>query len=138
MTGAAGVTRVKRLTRGDRTKEEKNIGEHVLNQMRKFIQQDPQLQLLIGNIEEVFSGSSIISSVLRMISYQQYPDSRAILTENFPFDLKFVQEWRMKSFMEDVIKFGAGSVRKERLFVVGHQGSGKTSLVHSVRSGDQF
>ena len=85
------------------------------------------------NIEEIVTGNSITSIVLRMILYQRYPNHRAYLSENFPLDFKFVEESRIISFMEDVIKFGAGSVRKDRLFVVGHQGSGKTSLVHSIR-----
>ena len=105
----------------------------IVNELKKFMQHDPKLQLLTENIEEVVTGNSIISSVLRMICYQRYSYTRTILSQQFPFDLKFVEKSRMISFMEDVIKFGAGSVRKERLFVVGHQGSGKTSLVHSVR-----
>ena len=113
--------------------QEKKKMENILNDLKRFIEQDPELQLQIGNIEEVVTGNSVISSVLRMISYQQYPDSRTTLAEKFPFDLQFFESSRIISFMEDVIKFGAGSVRKERLFVVGHQGSGKTSLVHSVR-----
>ena len=107
--------------------------ENILIDLRRFIQQDPELQLQIGDIEEAVTGNSVMSSVLRMISYQQYPDSRTTLTEIFPFDLQFLESSRIVNFMEDVIKFGAGSVRKERLFVVGHQGSGKTSLIHSVR-----
>ena len=113
--------------------QEKKKMESILNNLRRFIQQDPELELQIGDIEEAVTGNSVISSVLRMISYQQYPDSRTTLAEKFPFDLQFLEPSRIVSFMEDVIKFGAGSVRKERLFVVGHQGSGKTSLVHSVR-----
>ena len=116
----------------DQNQENKGM-ENVLKDLRKFIQQDPDLQLLIGDIEEAVTGNSVISSILRMISYQQYPDSRITLAEGFPFDLQFLESSRIISFMEDVIKFGAGSVRKERLFVIGHQGSGKTSLVHSVR-----
>ena len=107
--------------------------ESILNDMRKFIQQDPELNLQIGDIEEVVTGNSVISSVLRMIIYQQFPEFRTTLAEKFPFDLQFLEPSRIVSFMEDVIKFGAESVRKERLFVVGHQGSGKTSLIHSVR-----
>ena len=113
--------------------QEKKKMENILNDLKRFIEQDPELQLQIGNIEEVVTGNSVISSVLRMIAYQQYPDSRTTLTEYFPFDLKLVEKARVISFMEDVLKFGAASVRKERLFVVGHQGSGKTSLVHSIR-----
>ena len=102
--------------------------------MRKFIQQDPELQLQIGDIEEAVTGNSIISSVLTMIYYyQQNPNTRTTLSKMFPINLKIVEESKIISFMEDVIKFGAVSVRKERLFVVGHQGSGKTSLVYSVR-----
>ena len=98
--------------------------------IRELIQHDLELEPLLEKIED---SNSIISSILRMICYQKYPNTRTTLSENFPFDLKFVEKSRMISFMEDVIKFGAGSVRKERVFVVGHQGSGKTSLVHSVR-----
>ena len=112
--------------------EENKKMEKILKEMGKFIQQDSELQLQIGDIEEVVTGNSVISSILRMISYHQYPDSRTTLAEKFPFDVQFLESSRIISFMEDVIKFGAGSVRKERLFVVGHQGSGKTSLVHSV------
>ena len=102
--------------------------------MRDFIKQDPLLQ--IGDVEEVLSGKSIISTVLRMIAYHTVPGMRTSLDTFFQSEVRFVgedAEARIINFVEDLIKFGATSVRKERLFMVGHQGSGKTSLVHSLR-----
>ena len=102
--------------------------------MRQFLTQDPTLA--IGNVEEVLGGNSLMSSVLRMIAYQTIPEMRTTLAADFPSEVRFVgekAETRIISFVEDVIKFGATSVRKERVFLVGHQGSGKTSLAHSVR-----
>ena len=103
--------------------------------MRDFIKLDPLLR--IENVEQVLSGKSLVSSVLRMIAYQTFPGMRTTLDTFFQSEVRFLgdgAEARIIHFIEDVIKFGATSVRRERLFMVGHQGSGKTSLVHSLRS----
>ena len=93
------------------------------------------------NIDQVLNGTSIVSVVMRMIAYETVPEMRDSLNQNFPSEIRFVGEDAyagIVNFIKDVIERGAMSVSKERLFIVGHQGSGKTSLAHSLRCGAGF
>ena len=71
-----------------------------------------------------------------MIAYQNVPTVRATLDKKFPSELRYNgdnADEKIIQFIEDILKFGSTTVRKERLFMVGHQGSGKSSLVRSLR-----
>ena len=103
-----------------------------LEEMRKLVGECG----LADSIEEALSGKSVVSIILRMIAYQTVPAVRDTLDKDFPSEVRYKGEdgdEQIINFIQDVIKFGATSVRKERIFFVGHQGSGKTSLAHSLR-----
>ena len=92
---------------------------------------------MIMKYQKHLNGYSILSNIYRMILYKTVPSMREDLDKHFPSEVRFVGEdadRRIIHFIEDVIRFGTASVRKARLFMVGHQGSGKTSLAHSLRS----
>ena len=40
---------------------------------------------------------------------------------------------KIRSSIKDILKFGANHVKRDRVFITGHQGSGKTSLIQSIR-----
>ena len=82
---------------------------------------------------ELLMNKSVPSSVVRVIASSTVPALGRKLKTIFPDDPNIVVREDIVTFIEDLRKYGTTSVKKERLFCVGHQGSGKTSLIHSLR-----
>ena len=85
------------------------------------------------NFTELLRNKSVPSSVVRVIASSTVPALGRKLKTIFPDDPNIVSSEDIVTFIEDLRKYGTTSVKKERLFCVGHQGSGKTSLIHSLR-----
>ena len=85
------------------------------------------------NFTELLRNKSVPSSVVRVIASSTVPALGRKLKTIFPDDPNIVVREDIVTFIEDLRKYGTTSVKKERLFCVGHQGSGKTSLIHSLR-----
>ena len=49
-----------------------------------------------------------------------------------PFDAINTQQ-KLSNYIGEIVESGSTYLRKVRLFTIGHQGAGKTSLIHSVR-----
>ena len=94
----------------------------------------------LPEIEEISYSSSVnsdslISSVLLLFMYILLPARRFIFESKFPdipFDAINTKK-KLDSYISEIIESGSTCIRKVRLFTIGHQGSGKTSLIHSVR-----
>ena len=104
------------------------------------ISQSELRQLNIPELAEItysspISSESLISTVLLLFIYILFPGVR------FLFPLKFPQipftaintKKKLDNYINKIVESGSTCIRKVRLFTIGHQGSGKTSLIHSVR-----
>lgn len=82
------------------------------------------------------SSESPVSSVLLLFLYILLPTKmRQIFISKFPnvpFTAINTLE-KLLDYIKESIESGSTSTRKIRLLTIGHQGSGKTSLIHSVR-----
>ena len=81
------------------------------------------------------SSDSFISSVLVLFLYILLPTMRKIFESTFsnvPFTAINTLS-KLLDYIEEIVKSGSTCIRKVRLFTIGHQGVGKTSLIHSVR-----
>merc|ERR1739848_851701 len=82
----------------------------------------------------------IVSNILRKISFKAIRKLRSLLIRDFPSESleTFDTTEKVVSFTQEVLKFGASHVNRDRVFITGHQGSGKTSLSHSIRRNEPF
>ena len=81
------------------------------------------------------SSDSLISTVLLLLLNIILPPMRKIFLSTFshiPFSA-INTKLKLSNYIREILKPGATCVRKVRLFTIGHQGAGKTSLLHSVR-----
>ena len=83
-------------------------------------------------------GGDIISTVIRLILYILCVDIRPSLEKEFPGDQYKTINTIMKviTYLKDIMQSGSSSVsrdRRSRLFITGHQGCGKSSLIHYLR-----
>ena len=62
-------------------------------------------------------------------SYREY---LRCVSPNIPFEALNSAD-RIMNYIQDIIKSGSKCLRRKRIFTVGHQGSGKSSLLHSMR-----
>ena len=83
-------------------------------------------------------GNSPAEDVAKIIQYfysdkdSSYRQKLEIQNPNIPFESLNSAD-RILHYLEDIIKTGSEIFRKNRMFTVGHQGSGKTSQIHSMR-----
>ena len=106
----------------------------ILSTLKEWTSIQPDSRSPPKNIE-FLQGTSIVSSIIRMIAYHMVPTLRSSLSRNFPTEIRFEGNGaheKIINYIEDVINQGAIHP-KGRLFIVGHQGSGKTSLAYSLR-----
>ena len=75
------------------------------------------------------------SSILLLLLYIMMPDMRSDLESEFPqipFDSINTKK-KLFDYIGEIIKSGSNCIRKVRLFAIGHQGAGKSSLLHSIK-----
>ena len=79
---------------------------------------------------------SLLTTSLKIIHYfygdEHYREYLRESSPTIPFEALNSEE-RIKNYMDDIIKSGTTCLRRKRIFTVGHQGSGKSSLLHSMR-----
>ena len=80
----------------------------------------------------------IVSTVIRLILYSLCLDIRPSLEKEFPEDqYKIINNiTTLITYLKDVIQSGSNrynGVKWSRLFITGHQGCGKSSLIHYLR-----
>ena len=77
---------------------------------------------------------SEVTSVLILFLYLLIPSIRSTLEFQYPqlpFD-SINSKKKLFEYTGDIIESGSSCIRKIRLFTTGHQGAGKTSLLHSL------
>ena len=82
------------------------------------------------------TSDSVISSVLLLFFNLLMPTMRQVFRTTFtqiPFAAINTKK-TLSNYIDKILESGSTSIRKVRLFTTGHQGAGKTSLIHSVRS----
>ena len=100
-------------------------------------------QLNIPELAEItfsspISSDSLISTVILLFLNILMPpmgNMREKFKSTFsqiPFDAINTQQ-KLSNYIGEIVESGSTSIRKVRLFTIGHQGAGKTSLIHSVR-----
>ena len=74
-------------------------------------------------------------TITRLILHYYDDDLRSFLNSQYPNDLyeTFNTAERIQTYIKDTLLAGSESLRRVRLFSIGHQGSGKSSLLHSMR-----
>ena len=95
------------------------------------------VKTLLGqqSVTEIVRRGDVISAVIRLILYILCVDIRPSLEEEFPEDqYKTINTIpSVITYLKDIIQSGSSSVsrdKRSRLFITGHQGCGKSSLVH--------
>ena len=82
------------------------------------------------------SGDNPAEDIFKIIHYfygdEHYREYLRESSPTIPFEALNSEE-RIKNYMDDIIKSGTTCLRRKRIFTVGHQGSGKSSLLHSMR-----
>ena len=98
------------------------------------------IKTLLGQqlVTEIVRRGDITSTVIRLILYILCVDIRPSLEEEFPRDQYKTINTIMKviTYLKDIVQSGSSSVsrdRRSRLFITGHQGCGKSSLIHYLR-----
>ena len=86
-------------------------------------------------LQKVLTGSDLVSSIARKLAFKTITGIRLLLLEEFPSEKlgTFDTSEKVLNFINDVLMFGASHVNRDRVFITGHQGSGKTSLMRSIR-----
>ena len=101
---------------------------------KDFLQKLINIQVA-ESFEKALKGDDLISSIIRKIVYQRIPNVRPLLIKNFSSENLeyFDSREKVLSFIENVLKTGASQGNRTRLNMMGHPGSGKTSLIQSIR-----
>ena len=95
-------------------------------------------QTLASLARQIFShaDNNPAKTITRLILHY-YGDRylRSFLNTHYPNDLygTFNTAERIQTYIKDTLDAGSDSLRRVRLFSIGHQGSGKSSLLHSMR-----
>ena len=86
-------------------------------------------------LKKKWSGPDLVSSIARKLAFTTIPGIRPLLLQEFPSEKlgTFDTSEKVHNFIDEVLKFGASHVNRDRIFITGHQGSGKTSLSQSIR-----
>ena len=86
-------------------------------------------------LQKVLTGSDLVSSIARKLAFKTITGIRLLLLKEFPSEKlgTFDTSEKVLNFINDVLMFGASHVNRDRVFITGHQGSGKTSLMRSIR-----
>ena len=97
-------------------------------------------QALLGQltVTEIVRRGDVISTVFRLMLYILCVDVRPSLKKEFPEDQyeTFNSVDKVITYLRDIIQSGSSSVnrtKRSRLFITGHQGCGKSSLIHYLR-----
>ena len=87
------------------------------------------------SLKKALSGPDLVSSIARKLAFKTIPGVRLLLDKEFPSEKlrTFDTSEKVLNFINDVLMFGASHVNRDRVFITGHQGSGKTSLMRSIR-----
>ena len=104
------------------------------------ISQSDMRQLNIPELAEItfsspISSDSLISTVILLFLNIIFPAMREIFRSTFsqiPFGAINTKQ-KLSNYIGEIVESGSTSIRKVRLFTIGHQGAGKTSLLQSVR-----
>ena len=101
---------------------------------KDFLQKLINIQVA-ESFEKALKGDDLISSIIRKIVYQRIPNVRPLLIKNFSSENLeyFDSREKVLSFIQNVLKTGASHGNRTRLNIMGHPGSGKTSLIQSIR-----
>ena len=98
------------------------------------------VRALLGHltVTEIVRRGDVISTVFRLMLYILCVDVRPSLKEEFPEDQyeTFNSVDKVITYLRDIIQSGSSSVnrtKRSRLFITGHQGCGKSSLIHYLR-----
>ena len=100
-------------------------------------------QLNIPELAEItfsspISSDSLISTVILLFLNILMPPMgsvRKIFKSTFsqiPFAAINTKQ-KLSNYIGEIVESGSTSIRKVRLFTIGHQGAGKTSLLHSIK-----
>ena len=86
-------------------------------------------------IREIVQGDDQIATTIRIILNYSCADIRERLGWDFPSELyqSLDSPEKISTYIRDTIQSGYSGLRKYRLFTVGHQGCGKSSLNHYIR-----
>ena len=86
-------------------------------------------------LQKVLTGSDLVSSIARKLAFKTITGIRLLLLKEFPSEKlgTFDTSEKVLNFINDVLMFGASHVNRDRVFITGHQGSGKTSMMRSIR-----
>ena len=112
------------------------LGE-TLNEREKLILADitgsPSLEEEM--LKKALTGPDLVSSIARKLAFKLIPGIRILLDKEFPSEKlgTFDTSEKVLNFINEVLMFGASHVNRDRVFITGHQGSGKTSLSQSIR-----
>ena len=87
------------------------------------------------DLKKALTGNGLVPSIVRKLAFYVVRQLRPILREEFPSESleTFDTSEKIRSNIKDFLKFGASHVKRDRVFITGHQGSGKTSLIQSIR-----
>ena len=129
-TGTTIITKIKMTQNWD------SLGE-TLNEEEKQI-----LAEIIGSpslegelLKKALTGPDLVSSIARKLAFTTITGIRLLLLKEFPSEKHgtFDTSEKVLNFIQEVLRFGASHVNRDRVFITGHQGSGKTSLTRSIR-----
>ena len=83
----------------------------------------------------MIEGEDQLATTVRIILNYCCVDIRERLDRDFPSELyqSLVTPERISTYIRDTMQSGSSGLRKYRLFTVGHQGCGKSSLNHYIR-----
>ena len=106
---------------------------------KTLLDQDKRLRNLVHGIKtllqkqtirEIIEGEDEISTTVRIVLNYCCVDIRERLGRDFPSDLyqSLDTPERISTYIRDTMQSGSSGLRKYRLFTVGHQGCGKSSL----------
>ena len=87
------------------------------------------------SLKKALSGPDLVSSIARKLAFKTIPGVRLLLDKEFPSEKlgTFDTSVKVLNFINEVLKFGSSHVNRDRVFITGHQGSGKSSLMRSIR-----
>ena len=95
------------------------------------------LKSLLGKqtIGEMIEGDDQLCSIVRIVLNYCCVEIRERLERDFPSELyqSLDTPERISTYIRDTMLSGSSGLRKYRLFTVGHQGCGKSSLNHYIR-----
>ena len=89
----------------------------------------------LDTLKSALTGTDIVSNIMRKVAFTAISKLQSLLIKDFPSESleTFDTTEKVLKFTDEVLKFGASHVNRDRIFITGHQGSGKTSLSHSIR-----